>query len=193
MRHFLILFDDMEINRTSVRAGENSKEVITACRCINVGLFLSGDLRRDVTVSIGYGTLEDLQIVSFSGNSLKRVSPDERSISFFLLKAYEELKGLHLNTFVILDNGIIIQRADFNNFLKSLHQDNIIIAIPEYHNEDSLNLKRRDALLIYDNRAQQYPLESFRLEKYSTIPYPPHPERFILDVNRAVDSADKDT
>ncbi|MHA1576231.1 MAG: hypothetical protein ACTSU3_02605, partial [Candidatus Thorarchaeota archaeon] len=67
MRHFLILFDDIPIDKASVKSGNNSPEVITAVRCVNVGLFISGNLRRDVVVSLAKGTPEDLKLVSFPG------------------------------------------------------------------------------------------------------------------------------
>ncbi|NOR38560.1 MAG: hypothetical protein GQ580_03115, partial [Candidatus Thorarchaeota archaeon] len=80
MRRFLILFEELPIDVVSVKSGQNGPEVITACRCVNVGLFVSGNLRRNVEVSLAVGQLEDLGIVTYPGPALKRVSPDERSI-----------------------------------------------------------------------------------------------------------------
>ena len=100
------MFNEFPIDRSTVKSGHNSPEVITACRCVNVGLFVSGDLRRDVIVSIGVGTDGDLRVVSFPGISLRRVSPDERSISFFLLKAIEKAQDLDLGESFTMNNGI---------------------------------------------------------------------------------------
>jgi hypothetical protein len=100
------MFKGFPIDIASVKAGQNSREVVTACRCVNVGLFVSGDLRRDVIVSIVIGTEEDLRVVSFPGDSLKRVSPDERSISFFLLKAFEKAQDLETGGSFKMNNGI---------------------------------------------------------------------------------------
>ncbi|MHA1963533.1 MAG: hypothetical protein ACXACG_12285 [Candidatus Thorarchaeota archaeon] len=118
MRRFLVMFKDISINKISVKSGQNSPEVVTACRCVNVGLFVSGDLRRDVIVSLALGAEDDLKIVSFPGNSLKRVSPDERSISFFLLKAIEKVQDLELGKSFTMDNGIELVRASLDELVE---------------------------------------------------------------------------
>ncbi|MGY5855095.1 MAG: hypothetical protein RTS72_00755 [Candidatus Thorarchaeota archaeon] len=119
MRRFLVMFKGFPIDKASVKSGKNSPEVITACRCVNVGLFVSGDLRRDVIVSIAVGTEEDLKVVSFPGDSLKRVSPDERSISFFLLKAVEKAQDLEPGKSFKMNNGIELVRASLVELLES--------------------------------------------------------------------------
>jgi len=111
------MFKDIPIDKTSVKSGRNSPELVMACRCVNVGLFLSGDLRRDVIVSLAAGAEEDLRVVSFPGLSLKRVSPDERSISFFLLKAFEKLRDLELGKQFKMNNGIELVRASLDELL----------------------------------------------------------------------------
>jgi len=116
MKHFLILFDEIPMDKASVKSGNNSPEVITAARCVNVGLFISGNLRRDVIVSLAKGTPDDLKIISFPGSSLKRVSPDERSISFFLLKAKSIVEELLMDSSEIMDNGIEVRRTSLIHF-----------------------------------------------------------------------------
>ncbi len=133
VRRFLIMFKDFPIDKTSVKAGQNSPEVVTACRCVNVGLFVSGDLRRDVIVSLAVGTEEDLKVVSFPGDSLKRVSPDERSISFFLLKAFEKARDLELGGSVKMDNGIEVARASLDELLELWGVD--VIRVPSKNPE----------------------------------------------------------
>ena len=118
MRRFFITFDSIPIDKTSVKAGRNSPEVVTACRCVNVGLFVSGSLRQDVIISLALGAKEDLKVVSFPGNSLKRVSPDERSISFFLLKAIEKVQILEFGDSFIMNNGIELARASLDELLE---------------------------------------------------------------------------
>jgi tRNA pseudouridine-54 N-methylase len=118
VRRFFVIFDSVPIDKTSVKSGHNSPEVVTACRCVNVGLFVSGSLRQDVIISLALGANEDLKVVSFPGNSLKRVSPDERSISFFLQKAIEKVQILELGESFIMNNGIELARASFDELLE---------------------------------------------------------------------------
>lgn len=114
VRRFLVMLEKMPIDRASVKSGRNGPEVITACRCVNVGLFVSGDLRRDVTVSFAVGPTDDLKVISFPGASLRRVSPDERSIAFFLLKAIEKLENLDVGKSFTMDNGIELTRTSLD-------------------------------------------------------------------------------
>jgi tRNA pseudouridine-54 N-methylase len=118
VRRFLVMFENLPIDKSSVKTGQNSNEVIVACRCVNVGLFISGDLRRDVIVSLAVGVEEDLRIISFPGHSLRRVSPDERSISFFLLKAFEKSQALDVGETFAMDNGIEVTRSPLEQLLK---------------------------------------------------------------------------
>lgn len=193
MRHFLILFDEIPIDASSIRAGINSPEVVTACRCVNVGLFISGNLRRDVSVSIAVGALHDLQIISFSGDTLRRVSPDERSISFFLFKALTISAKLPLNTSKIMENRIIIQRTGINELFESISPINVVIADANKQKRDSPNHENGDTLLFYDNRKIRSLSIPFELPDCRTVPRPPHPERFIFDINREIDSTQDDT
>lgn len=133
VRRFLVKFKEFPIDRSSVKSGQNSLEVIVACRCVNVGLFISGDLRRDVTVSFAIGT-EDIQMaVSFPGESLRRVSPDERSISFFLLKAIEKAQDLNPGESFTMDNGIELIRSPLDELLELWEPD--IIHVPSSNPE----------------------------------------------------------
>jgi len=128
VRRFLVKFKEFPIDRSSVKSGQNSSEVIAACRCVNVGLFISGDLRRDVTVSFVIGTDDDQMTVSFPGESLRRVSPDERSISFFLLKAIEKAQDLNPGESFTMDNGIELIRSPLDELLERWEPD--IIHVP---------------------------------------------------------------
>ncbi|MHA2360222.1 MAG: hypothetical protein ACXAB5_08100 [Candidatus Thorarchaeota archaeon] len=133
MRRFLVEFKEFPIDKSSVKSGQNSTEVLTACRCVNVGLFVSGDLRRDVIMSFAVGTKEDLKVVSFPGYSLKRVSPDERSISFFLLKAIEKAQDLEPGKSFKMDNGIELERAPLDGLVDLWGPD--IIQVPSAYPE----------------------------------------------------------
>ncbi|MFW9960110.1 MAG: hypothetical protein ACFFDV_03780 [Candidatus Thorarchaeota archaeon] len=193
MRRFLILFDDIPIDKASVKSGRNSSEVVTACRCVNVGLFISGDLRRDVIVSLAKGQFDDMRVVSFPGNTLKRVSPDERSISFFLLKSMNVAEKLPQNSHQILDNGIIVTRTNLTEFISGCSPERILIARRDGEIILDSVLLLDNAILIYETGTQcdfagiEYQnLGDFRV--YYTQPYPPHPERFILDVNLLSDA-----
>ncbi|MHA2027211.1 MAG: hypothetical protein ACW98U_15020 [Candidatus Thorarchaeota archaeon] len=133
MRRFLVMFEKMAIDKASVKSGQNSQEVVTACRCVNVGLFVSGDLRRDVTVSFAIGQRDNLRVISFPGPTLRRVSPDERSISFFMLKAIERLEDLEVGRSFTMDNGIELTRVPLDELVEAWGED--MIQVPSTNPE----------------------------------------------------------
>ena len=181
-RAYLLLFREFPIDKTSVKRGENSPEVVTATRCVNVGLFLSNDLRRDVTVSFGISDGAEWKIISFPGETLKRVSPDERSIAFFLLKAYEKLDSLSDNTIYTMDNGIVVQRIEPEQLL-SAWEGNIYLA--RNGNADELKMgDRENSLYIYDIDTRM----EIDDPKFEVVTRPRTPERFIVDINMIYDS-----
>ena len=180
MRQFLILFDDIAIDKASVKSGNNSLEVITAARCVNVGLFISGNLRRDVVISLAKGSPDDLKIISFPGANLRRVSPDERSISFFLMKALSIAEELAMDSLETMDNGIEVKRSSLKKVTESFAPARVYQSTPETTSDSIDKIEFENSLLIYSNGKQ---FDSIQ-EK---LPYFPHPERFILEVNMNVD------
>lgn len=194
MRRFLVLFDDLPIDKQAVRSGSNAKDVITACRCVNVGLFLSGNLRRDVTVSIATGTADDLKVVSFPGNTLKRVSPDERSVSFFMLKAFDIAGGLPQNSQEAMDNGMIVRREGLKQIISSYAPDRVFFAYRGSKSDLDVDYMMGDSLVIYDTESS---IDSSGFEvvenNFRKLQYTPHPERLILDLNNKSDDGRRDT
>jgi tRNA pseudouridine-54 N-methylase len=187
MRHFLVLFGDIPISKASVKSGNNSPEVITAARCVNVGLFISGNLRRDVVISLAKGSPDDLKIISFPGANLRRVSPDERSISFFLLKAASIAEDLVMDSLKTMDNGIEVRRTNLKKFIESVAPVRVYLSTPETTTDFIDDTEYDNSLLIYPNDVQFELTEEDAAWILDNLPHFPHPERFILDVNMIVD------
>jgi tRNA pseudouridine-54 N-methylase len=184
-RRFLIVFDKLDIDTESVKSGHNSRNVVVACRCVNVGLFLSGDLRRDVEVSLLIGLSEDMKVITFPGLTLKRVSPDERSIAFFLLKAFNILTDMRMNSTTIMDNGIILHRLSLRELFNGWSVKDCYVANQEFTAESGFSGVSESGVFIYDLVGK-----NLGIEKYETksLPRPKHPERFILEINLLCDS-----
>lgn len=187
MRHFLVLFDDFPIDAASVKSGNNSQEIITASRCVNVSLFISGNLRRDVVVSLAKGSTDDLKIITFPGANLKRVSPDERSVSFFLMKAISIIEELGMDSLEIMDNGIEVRRISLKNFLESFAPTRVYLTTPDNTSGSIDDGEYENSLLIYSSGKQFDFVQEEAMWTQEELPYYPHPERFILDINMIMD------
>ncbi len=178
-RHFLILFDEFPIIAADVKSGNNQPEVVIACRCVNAGLFISNDLRRDVILSIAFGNKDDIKIISFPGDALRRVSPDERSVSFFLLKAMDVLENLGLWTSKTMNNGIITRRMTLQQLLDELAPECIYIASAEPYSATAYPELDCEGLFVYDFSSEL----SNGFDQIIDLARPSAPERFVLDVN----------
>jgi tRNA pseudouridine-54 N-methylase len=181
MRRFVIHFIDFPINAEDVKAGRNAAQVLTAYRCVNVGLFLSGDMRRDVEVVILTGSIDDLSAIVFPGSKLKRVSPDERSITFFLLKAKNELDKLAKGEWRRLPNGITVQRASLNTLVKQWDTSEVYVA-----KKGTLYTEKTkspgEGICIFESN-EGYLLEGLSDVSIKPLFRPTHPEQFILEMN----------
>jgi tRNA pseudouridine-54 N-methylase len=172
-----VLFNELPLDRTSVKKGENSLQVVTATRCVNIGLFLSNDLRRDVDVIIGIVQDDEIQTITFPGSTLRRVSPDERSIAFFLLKASTILNDLPENSEEIMDNGIVIKRTNLESLISQWPYGQVFVA----SNSSSSSIddvRSSGGLFVYPRG-----VDIAQLDKYGSLKCTSTPERFILDVN----------
>lgn len=186
MRRFLVVFDELEIRKMDVKTGRNSPETVTAARCVNVGLFVSGNLRRDAVVSLARKEKGGLSVVSFKGVDLRRVSPDERSISFFLLKAFDAVDLLERGESRKMDNGIENERGEIESLLEAWSIDTVFLATTDCEKWPSDVIASDNALYIYDSSSTS----SFSNRIHSRVipvPRPPHPERFLLDLNLMAD------
>lgn len=186
-RHFVVGFRDLQVDQTQVISGSNSPEMVTACRCVNVSLFISDGIRRDVQTSLLVGDETDLRVISFPGDRMKRVSPDERSISFFIMKGAEALKEISSGTTCVLDNGITVSRTDLKHMLEQGPPGAIQVAAAQSDMLSDYSGISQSGIFVYDvsGTLSRY----FEKRRVILLPRPPHPERFILDVNLYCDSA----
>jgi hypothetical protein len=138
-------------------------------------------------ISLAKGSPDDLKIISFPGANLRRVSPDERSISFFLLKATSIVEDLVMDSLEIMDNGIEVRRISLKKFLDSFTPARVYLSTPEITSGFVDDAEYDNSFLIYSN-GMQFDLfkDDFAWEQ-GRLSYVPHPERFILDVNMIVD------
>ena len=183
VRSFLVLFNELPIDKASVKKGENSSQVVTAARCVNVSLFLSNALRRDVKVIIGIVHNDELKTITFPGDTLRRVSPDERSIAFFLLKASIALQELQEKSEQVMDNGIILERTSLETLVSQWPYGQVFVASND-SDSSIADVKTSEGLFIYPNMHAA----STSLEKYGALKCTSTPERFILDINLYFDS-----
>jgi hypothetical protein len=130
------------------------------------------------------GQDNNLRVISFSGESIKRVSPDERSISFFLLKAMQLLDKMNLGTVKSTDNGIVLSRTDLERLVTSWSTERVHLADSPITANDWTSISA-SGLYVYD--MSNVISRGFANKSVLLLHRPPNPERFILDVNMHCD------
>jgi tRNA (pseudouridine54-N1)-methyltransferase len=85
------------------------------CRCVNTSLFLSHDLRRDVTIYLVLlGGTDSPKTVMISGEKVRYLSPDERSAGSLIKKALEIPSG---DEFRESTKGVFVRRGGLDRLL----------------------------------------------------------------------------
>ncbi len=132
-------------NLNDMPGGAGRMDVL--CRSVNTSLFLSHDLRRDVTVYLVLlGGTDAPKTIMFSGEKVRSLNPDERSAGALIKKALEipvgeefreSTRGVYVrrgglsrllgeHTFAVLDEGgedIRMETSFPEAFLLSDHMD----------------------------------------------------------------------
>ena len=132
-------------NLNDMPGGAGRMDVL--CRSVNTSLFLSHDLRRDVTVYLVLlGGTDAPKTIMFSGEKVRSLNPDERSAGALIKKALEipvgeefreSTRGVYVrrgglsrllgeHTFAVLDEGgedITMETSFPEAFLLSDHLD----------------------------------------------------------------------
>jgi tRNA (pseudouridine54-N1)-methyltransferase len=86
------------------------------CRCVNTSLFLSHEIRRDVKCYlILQGDPDPPKTIMFSGESVRHLSPDERSAGALIRKALEMPCG---KQFRESTKGVFIRRGGLEDLLE---------------------------------------------------------------------------
>jgi tRNA (pseudouridine54-N1)-methyltransferase len=85
------------------------------CRCVNASFFLSHDLRRDVECYLVLcGEPSGPKTVKFSGDTIRSLSPDERSAGALIKKALDTVCG---NEFREAADGIWVRKGGLERLM----------------------------------------------------------------------------
>ncbi len=102
-------------------------EIYEVIMCIQAAYFLSHKIRKNTRVFLAF--IKDNLVISYFGNKLKYLGPDERSIGTLLMKALEKKESLGENRKIQSSPGIWIQKKKFIDIISEFGNNrNIFIA-----------------------------------------------------------------
>ena len=98
------------------------------CRCVTSAFFLSHAIREDVCVHL---VLADEYTVTFEGNELRRLNPDERSTAALVRNALEEREEAIGHVPVESSPGVSLTRRGFAATLDDVARGGIVVQLHE--------------------------------------------------------------
>ena len=102
------------------------------CRMVSNALWISNDLRRDTIVHVALsGPNSPPKIISFYGETLRGLEPDERSIAKAIKQALQEGLKLELNEEKEVQPGIKVSKKAFETLIKEKANKQLIYLHPE--------------------------------------------------------------
>lgn len=153
------------------------------CRCVTASLFLSHDMRRDVDCYlILSGGPESQKTIRFSGNSIRSLSPDERSAGALIKKALDLVSG---SIFRDAAPGVSVR----NGGLAQLVTEHVFGVLDEKGVDIRTEGKIPDAFLLSDHLNFTDEEESLMMQcpRYSVGPACIHADHTITIVNNELD------
>jgi tRNA (pseudouridine54-N1)-methyltransferase len=102
------------------------------CRCISNAIFISGGIRRNTIVHcVLTGPRSPPKLISFWGENLKGLEPDELTIARFIKRALERGTKLRLSEEAKVSLGIRISKRSFESLVKEKARGQLIYLHPE--------------------------------------------------------------
>jgi tRNA (pseudouridine54-N1)-methyltransferase len=152
MRRFVLLalkartspdFDLLDLPGSGGRMDE-------VCRCVSSALFLSGTLRRDSAIYCCLqGPKSPPKVVSFFGETIRGIRPDELSIARLIKQALHEGLRLSLDEHAELTSGLGVAKRSFEAQLREL-EGQLLYLHPRGEDIRSLPLERDCVFVLGD-------------------------------------------
>jgi len=130
MRQFVVIGHDApttpEFSLDDLAGAAGRLDVL--CRCVTSAFFLSHAIREDVRIHL---VLADEYTVTFDGNNLRRLNPDERSTGALVRNALEERAEAIGHIPVETSPGVSLTRRGFEATLDAISREGSVVQLHE--------------------------------------------------------------
>ncbi|MEM5766610.1 MAG: tRNA (pseudouridine(54)-N(1))-methyltransferase TrmY [Candidatus Aenigmatarchaeota archaeon] len=128
MREFILKASKAFTTPFNIDDLAGSGRIDLVCRCISNAFFVSEAIRKDVNFhAVLEGPKEPPKLLSFFGNELKNVSPDERNIGSWVKKAVEVGLGMKMGEKRKVSDGILVVKKSFEELVKEKRRESQLI------------------------------------------------------------------
>jgi len=132
------------------------------CRAVSSALWTSDHLRTDTIIHIVLnGPSNPPKIISFFGDKLKNVDPDEISIAKFIILALKKGRNLNLNEEIDVSEGIKVSKKSFEKLLKEKSHNQLIYLHEKGNDIRKIKFKEDVVFILGDNLGLPKKTEKF--------------------------------
>ncbi|MEM5836413.1 MAG: tRNA (pseudouridine(54)-N(1))-methyltransferase TrmY [Candidatus Aenigmatarchaeota archaeon] len=128
MREFILKASKAFTRPFNLNDLAGSGRIDLVCRCISNAFFISEAIRKDVRFhAVLEGPPKPPKLISFFGENLKRITPDERNIGAWINKAVNLGLDLEKNEERIVGDGIKVSKKSFEELVKEKAKETQLI------------------------------------------------------------------
>ncbi|MBC7129078.1 MAG: tRNA (pseudouridine(54)-N(1))-methyltransferase TrmY [Thermoplasmatales archaeon] len=148
-RHFYLKSNALTRPDVNLRDLPSAGRIDIVARCVNSAFWLSNDIRRNVFFhTILHGPPNPPVYIRFEGGKLRKVSPDERSIAIFTIKAIEKASDEEKES----TPGIFVSRKDFKKFVDENRDKEYYLMDEKGEDIDKINFGEEPLFFLGDNK-----------------------------------------
>ena len=193
MRQFVVIGHDApttpDFSLDDLAGGAGRLDVL--CRCVTSAFFLSHDIREEVRVHL---VLADQYTVTFEGEELRRLNPDERSTAALVRNSLEERDEAIGHIPVETSPGVSLTRRGFEATLESVADEGTVVQLHEDGDPAGDVAPPSDPVFVLsDHRdfsgAEQAHVESHADRRLSLGPQALHADHAITVAHNYLDTA----
>ena len=121
MREFILRASKTVTNPNHINLNDlpGAGRLDLVCRCVTNALFISNDMRRDTIIHVVLeGPNYPPKTVSFDGNELRSLAPDERNCASHIKIALERGDSLKIGESKKSEDGITVSKKSFEAWIK---------------------------------------------------------------------------
>jgi tRNA (pseudouridine54-N1)-methyltransferase len=164
MREFILFTHKAVTSDFSLNDLPSAGRMDLVCRCISSALFISEAVRKDTSIHVVLnGPPSPPKTVSFFGNEIRGLYPDERTIASFIKIALR--KSFKLEKEALVLPGLKISRKSFEELIKERKEKQLIYLHKDGEDFREFEFKENPVIILGDHKGLDKKTEKF-LERF---------------------------
>jgi len=162
MREFILFAHKAVTSDFSLNDLPSAGRMDLVCRCISSALFISEAIRKDTSIHVVLnGPPSPPKTISFFGNEIRNLYPDERTIASFIKNALRKKLNLKGKEEILVFPGLKISRKSFEDLIKERKEKHLIYLHKDGKDFREFKFKENPVMILGDQKGLDKKLEKF--------------------------------